>query len=365
MKRMAKRWPVAGVVVAGLILAGCSDDDNLDDFESYPSFPLIATDGADADRRANAELSGAALAYQAALIYETTLNFRDFDGIQRPLGAEDTNGRHDCDIDGRVYYDRYSYNVSTAYGDGNVDEQSVVSYGCTVNDPSASSTERAVVGVLFFAQDQEVTRGSATNSISYTEFGDRSAYRVQYLTPAGAGQNDRDRVEVHGFTLDGPGTPIEVGGTDRDVQEFTQDLLVTNAIGQVSDDGKTVTDQTVVTIRYGGGSDGRFVRREIQDVGQLQLEGALGSGSTRDASCVGGRFTLDTDVNLTVAGGNITGGTLSLASGSGASAEEATLVFQANGDVLATGDDGASATLTRAALETIRTTCFQTVVAKR
>ncbi len=362
MKRYTRMTSLAGAMAAGAMLMGCSSDDNLDRFE-FPNFPSIAMAGADEDRRADADLTGDALAYQAALIYETTLNFRDYDAIERPL-TDEPNGRTDCALEGYIHHDRYTYNWPGPYGTGPVQVQQVTSYGCTVTDAEYNAAgQRAVVGQLSFIDD-EVTDDGAEQTISYSSWGTDFPYRVQYLGPAGAGQNDRRRVEVHGVTLDGPGEPIEVGGTDRAVLERAQDLLVTNAIGLVSDAG-VVSDQTVFTVRYGGGDDGEFVRREIAGVNQLQLEGAIGSGSTRDDACVGGRFQVETVANLAVNAGNIVTGTLALTSGTGDGAQEASLVFQTNGDINVTDADGATDTLTRAELEALRTTCFQTVVAKR
>ncbi len=363
MKRYTRMTSLAGAMAAGAMLMGCSSDDNLDRFE-FPNFPSIAMAGADEDRRADADLTGDALAYQAALIYETTLNFRDYDAIERPL-TDEPNGRTDCALDGYVHHDRFTAPYSGSFGEGPVDAEAVTAYGCTVADTEYNAAgERAVVGKLTFFED-EIDCDGVDCTISYNSYVSPDfPYRVQYFGPAGAGQNERLRVELYGVTVDGPGEPIEVGGTARAVLERTQDLLVTNAIGLVSDAG-VVSDQTVFTLKMDGGASGSFVRREIAGVNQLQLEGAIGSGSTRDDACVGGRFQVETVANLAVDAGNIVTGALALTSGTGDDAQEASLVFQPNGDVTVTDADGATDTLTRAALEALRTTCFQTVVAKR
>ena len=143
MKRYTRMTSLAGAMAAGAMLMGCSSDDNLDRFE-FPNFPSIAMAGADEDRRADADLTGDALAYQAALIYETTLNFRDYDAIERPL-TDEPNGRTDCALDGYVHHDRFTAPYSGSFGEGPVDAEAVTAYGCTVADTEYNAAgERAV-----------------------------------------------------------------------------------------------------------------------------------------------------------------------------------------------------------------------------
>lgn len=353
----------AVLLAAGLALAGCSSDDNLDQFE-YPVFPGIHSPAAAEKRQANAGLSGAALAYQAALIYETVLNYRAYDGIERPLTTE-PNGRSNCERDGYVYYNRSELPIQTSFGNGRVDVSQVVAYGCTVGDEDDDTTVRATIGQLNFVNDEvPCAEGGGQCAIAYNSYGSESfTYAVQYLTPTGAGASDWRRVQIQGVTVDGPRAPVEVGGVSRAITERRQNLLIANSIATKTAAG-AAEDETVVSLQFGNGVM-PFVLREVVGVNQLELAGVLSSGSTRAESCTGGVFSVETVSRPTRSGTNLTTGELKLTTGSGSSAKVATLVFQANGDVAATDADSVAVTLTRTELEALRTACFQTVKVKR
>ncbi len=342
------------MIAAGLALGACSENDNLGDFE-YPNFPGIKTSAISDEADADADLTGDALAYQAALIYETVLNDRGYDGIQRPL--TEANGRQDCALDGYVYYKKEAIGFPLPpYGNGPFDISQVASFGCTVTD--TGTTMRAAVGELNFSNDDGDCDGTPC-AIAYNSYNN---FRVQYLTPAGAGAHAWQRAELHGSTLDGPGDAVTVGGIARDVLVKRQSLTYVNSVSTLTASG-AVEGAKTYGIVYGVG--GVFERREIAGVNLIELDGRLTSGSDPGADCVGGELKVTTETGLTVAASNITAGELTLSTGSGDSLKEASLVFQANGDVALTDADNAISTVTRDEIEALRNTCFQTVVVKR
>lgn len=347
----------AGLVAAGVMLAGCSEDDNI---RSYPSFPGISSIETANKRTALADLSGDGLAYQAALLYELVLNDRAFDQIDRPVDAP--LGTRDCAIGGFAYHNRAPRSIWTSFGDGTMNVSHVVAYGCT--EEENATTERMTLGQFSTALDEvPCADGPGLCEVAYSTYGGDYTYGVQYLTKAGAGPRSWQRVEIRGYTTDGA-REVEIDGVDETVAEQRQNLLVASSVATLTA-ADTVDTERVLSLQYGEGDGFSGVPFVLQRVSgnRLHLDGLLSSGAMGD-NCTGGRFTVDTDTLLTVAGSNIVAGTLTLKSGSGASAALATLNFQANGDVEAVTDDGTE-TLTRGNLQGIRDECFQTVAVKR
>lgn len=339
------RVTLCGLLAAGGLMAGCSSDDNLDGYREYPTFPSITSTETATKRTTAATLVDDNLAYQAALLYEVVLNNRAYDEVDRPISEPD--GSVDCQLDGFIYHKKETLNVGTPFGNGPLPVSQVVAYGCTTQE-TGSQTEVMTLGQLNVAEGA-VPCATATGitgncDISYTSYGSAYSYGVQYLTPAGAGVRDWDRVEIQGYAVDGP-REVEIGGATEEVEEQRQNLLLASSVAKLSATD-VVSDEKVFSMQYGStGSDSApFVMQKLAD-GRLFLDGVLSSGAIGE-DCTGGRFTVDTEELLTPVGANITAGELVLKSGSGAGAPTATLVFQANGDVVS----GAT-TITRAQID--------------
>lgn len=348
----------AGLVMAGVTLSGCSDNDK--GFRDYPTFPGIESQETGNKRAAHADLSGDSLKYQAALLYEVVLNDRAFDDIDRPV--DEPLGTRDCAVDGFLYHGRGSRQISTRLGSGAMNVSQVLAYGCTVQ---VGTTERMTLGQFNVARNDLPCAGDpGLCDISYSSYGDGYyTYGVQYLTAPGAGIRNWDRVEIRGYTVDGP-RKVDVGGTIETAAEQRHNLLVATSVATL--DGNTVDTERVYSLQYGAG-DGYtgtpFVLQRLSG-NRRHLEGLLSSGAM-GTNCTGGRFTVETDTLLTVDGSNIVAGSLTLESGSGAGAQSATLNFQAlTGNVeLVTG--GGTVTLTRSVIQDLRDECFRTVAVQR
>lgn len=354
--------PLAGLLVAAAFVAGCSSSDNLDSGgREYPVFPGISNTQAEQKYDRAATLA-ADLPYQAALIYEVVLNGRGYDQITRPVTMP--QGSRDCAVDGFIEHSKSAQPVTTPFGKGTLDVSSVLASGCTVEE-GIDDTERMTLGnfvtfageVVCEEDDEEMCE------VAYTLY--NGYYGVQYLTPLGAGVHDWKRVEIGGYTMDGPGLADleDVGGAIEAVDEQQQRLVMFSSTAERNAAG-TATGEKVFALQYGANTV-PFVLQKLVSNGHLRLDGVLSSGVNRD-ECPGGRFNVDPvdDQLLQLAGDDLTAGKLALRVGSGSSLKTATLTFLADGDVEVVSGTDAPVVVSREDIEDLRAACFQTVPLK-
>lgn len=353
--------PLAGLFAATAFITGCSSSDNLNSGREYPVFPGISN-AQTVEKYDRAATLAADLPYQAALIYEVVLNGRDYDQITRPVTLP--QGSRDCAVDGFIEHNKSSQTVTTPFGNGPLDVSSVLASGCTVEEAD-NETERMTLGnfvttageVVCEEDDEEMCQ------IAYTLY--NGYYGVQYLKPLGAGVHDWKRVEIGGYTVDGPGVADleDAGGAIEAVDEQQQRLVMFSSTAERSATG-TATGEKVFALQYGANSV-PFVLQKLVSNDHLRLDGVLSSGVNRD-DCPGGRFNVDPvdDQLLQLTGDDLTSGKLALRVGSGSSLKTATLTFLAGGDVEVVSGTDAPVVVSREDIEDLRTECFQTVPLK-
>lgn len=354
-----------GLLAAGAVLAGCTDySDNVDD-SANPPFIDTAAISEEANTPAGLT-TDAGLDYQAALIYEVALNMRGYDAVDRTPIDQDSVA--DCAQGGTLIHEHFDADPDSPYVDGDLPISRVETVHCVRELDSDPDVTYYADGLLTYSDTETGDCDAAPCPVAYGRFGGLlHPYRVEYADPAGEPDRTRSRVEVDGRYHDGPGESVsDGGGGTLPVAERTQRLTVVNSVETLVAD--EVTGKTVFGLVYGdsseGGPDGRFVRRDVPDTAELFLDGPLASGSDGGAECVGGALTVTTDTRMALDGaGNITAGEVELDNGDG---DTATLEFvNSSGDVFVTGSGGNTQTYTRADIQDLRDTCFQTVPARR
>lgn len=358
--------PLAGLFAAATFMTGCSSSDNLNSGgREYPVFPGISNTQVEQkyDRVAT---FGADLPYQVALIYEVVLNGRGYDQITRPVTMP--QGTRDCAVDGFIEHAKSSQAVITPFGQGPLDVSQVLASGCTVEE-GGDDTERMTLGAFVTTAGDVVCKKANEDDedepceIAYTLY--NGYYGVQYLKPLGAGVHDWKRVELGGYTVDGPGKAdlTAAGGAIEAVEEQQQRLVMFSSTAERSATG-TATGEKVFAVQYGANSV-PFVVQKLVSNDRLRLTGVLSSGVNRD-DCPGGRFRVDPvdDQLLQLVGDDLTAGKLALKAGNGSNEKHATLTFLAGGDVEIVVGTDAPVMVTREDIEDLRTECFQTVAVK-
>lgn len=370
---------LAGTLASALALAACSSSsDNLDEFD-IPNWAAIPTAAIADAFNAPASLAADDLAYQAALIYDVTLEGRAYDQIDRPVPT--SPAVVECDDGGRVYYLGKPNQTITYpfFGEDGVVATVVnnYAYGCTTPDPDdASVTLQTISG--FDTARFDVPCGDGTCDGAYDLYGDQFhgyPYRVRYRSMVDDTTTRTDRVEIDGLHFAGPADPVDIGGNSFETRGVAQNLIIINAMAtQVEGEA---AEESVFAIRYGRTGNGddippvRFVRRDVTGEPLFFLDGPLRSASSADESCLGGGIHLETTDALELNADNIVAGSITLTNGETETVGEdevpltATLMFEANGDVTVTDPDGMSNTFARGDLETLRQTCTQTVPVKR
>lgn len=371
-------YTLFGALAAAAVLTACSSSsDNLDQFD-VPNWPAIPREDLAEAFNAPASLAAADLAYQAALIYDVTLEGRDYDQIERPLVT--TPPIIKCVDGGRVYYTvKPEQQIVYPFFGEEGTEATVVNnyaYGCTTPDPDdAAVTLQTISG--FDTARVDVACGDGLCDGAYDLYGDQFTgypYRVRYRSRVDDTTTRTDRVEIDGLHFAGPAEPVDIGGNSFATRGMAQNLLLINAMAtQAEGEDKA---ETVFAIRYGvNGTDGaapiRFIRRDVTGEPWFFLDGPLRTASTADDRCLGGGIELETTTVLELNTDNIVAGSITLTNGETVEVDEedvpltATLSFQPNGDVTVTDPDGVSETFARGDLESLRNTCTQTVPVKR
>lgn len=373
---MSRKLTSIAVVVAGLALTACSSDDNLDQFE-YQNFPGIDTSELAGPIHEPAVLSGDSLKYQVALVADALLDLRPYDEVVRPLGDAERGGK--CELGGRQVLQVFAASIdSPHFPDSAVTVSQDTEYGCMTPDTAGGDTVRNVVGQIAFAQADADCAGDDCTA-EYNSYGTQAyPHRVQYLTPAGAGASDWRRVEIHGYSDDGP-RQVTIDDASRQVYEQAQQLTLVNSIATLSGEGEQqqISDEKNFALIYGDASHA-FVRSALLDDGSLMLEGPLASASNLGGVCGSGAFSVHTTEPAVVSGGSVTGGTLELVSGNDDDADAdadddavdddavtVTVAFDASGNATVTDGDGASSSVSHAEIENLRAGCLQQVAVKR
>lgn len=375
--------------LAGLLLAGCSSSDNLEEW-TYATFPVINTASIIPQLNAYTDLDDVEqLAYQAALIYETVLNPHGYDEVNRTLPAPSQREHRKwlrCPIDGRIWYERVNSSGAVSgyphLGSGSRVMSQVNTFGCYFTDDQEPQNEIITHGALGFLDDEV-----DGHDVSYTAFAN---YALQYISEPAVEETLVRRAEIDGYYVEGPidvdasnpdGNPV--GGSfegDTAVQiERRQRLRYATYVEH--DDG-TDRDPTIVVIHRGltGVGGGAFWLRNSPGETAFRMAGPLASASMTEADVCGhGRIDVSTLAELSLTGNNIVAGELLLRgalvdeddANAGGDEDESTteperhnvtFSFAANGDVQVNDANGDSVVLIeRAAIDAVRDACFQTV----
>jgi hypothetical protein len=367
---------IPSLLLAAFALGGCSSSSG----GGNPDFPRIDASELNAALAAPAALSGDALAYQAALIYDTVIDLRGHDGLSWPLAdAEIKSGR--CTQGGGLTGSRFHAHVDSPYTDLAMRVDHSNAHGCS-RFTSDGDTLATAVGQLEWAQREVCDDVNGCGDVVYGRYGSGGTpYRSQRLESLDNVTLRDTRVEIAGGYDDGFGDPLveTVPGENPGdpaveilipVYERSQRFGYINSVETVSARPGDSVAETQFSLQVGAGSE-PLVRFEVPSRNEVGLRGELASASSLggldddgepiDSPCHGGRMQIDTIEHLTISGNNIVDGEIELSNGT----DSATLVFEAGGDVTITGSDSASNTLTRGDIEALRSACIRKLPVRR